>query len=199
VVNINKSQITKAQEGNEEAIIEIVQHYDNLIWHLIHSLHFYDHTNKDNNADLHSAGRLGIITAINTYNNTKSSLTTWVYTKIRAALQYCITNRDTIRVPFDKRITGNKIETTLYYEDTHQISIASPTDDQLELVQDIMLFLNKRFKKHYSEIYFKYFFEQKNYKELDEEYGIHTKQVIYKINTIIRKEFYAWRKKVLEK
>lgn len=192
----DKALMIRAHNGDEKSIEAIIEQYTPMIHHIITRKHYW---HNDNDNDLVNDGMLGIMMAISTYDEAKNGVvSTWMYCHIRKQLQLGKRAEFNVQTPHasdhrifaDEYLEDRKVPESYKSHHSHH----SPTDnaemeDKIKLVSEILIWLNKRFPKHYAEIFYKYFFEDLTLKELDEEYDLQAKQVIYQIKIAIKKKF----------
>lgn len=187
----------KENNESEQAKVEMIEKYTPMIWHVASTLAFY---REGNNEDLLQAGILGIMRAIETYDEEKnSSVKTWMYYNIRKALQQCKNSEFTVRTTQYHRDRGG-VASSYEYIDEVLYEKAEPIDpyileDNIHLTSDILIYLNRKFPAKYAEIFYKYYFEAATIKELDKEYNLISKMVIYQVKVAIRKKFFKKGKK----
>ena len=177
----------RAHNGDAQAIAELIDLYTPMIHHIIQRNHYWY---QDNTNDLVNDGYLGIMQAISNYDPLKNAvISTWMYCYIRKYLQLGKRAEFNVQVPSG---SAKRIFAMAYLDDIHatRTPIDSAEDeDKVRLVSDILIWLNRKFPKHYAEIFYKYFFEDRSLGELNEEYGTQAKQIIYQIKIAIRKKF----------
>jgi len=134
---ITQNLIQRAQKGDKKAIGRILNQSREYISHIANR-----YKRKANNADLMSAGKLGVARAISNFDTTKgSSFRSFCFSFIREAMIDVIKGKDLIKEPSDSHFPVEFVSLDATYEDEegHAITLHDVIADPKSYPPDVIV------------------------------------------------------------